>query len=514
MTNNRPVSLPLPDLVASNELVRPEAGLVREATSAESSNPELIESLIRFLAQHFPIGKYCDNRYLTTLAIMQDSQRPLLVKLLEYSKQTGRSLTFYNDQGRRFALTELNLTQVYSELRRDRCWRLRLLSPLEKFQATHFNKNVDIQRDNRVLFEFWRRQGQFLHTENLNLYARKVSADYAQQRGFLVERAPVFDFNELHPHSIDSKIDFPVDIVYTWVNHADPHWQSLFETATGQAWVQSTLKDRFLSRKELLYSLRSVELYAPWVRNVCVVTNCKPPEWIDVRHPKLRWIDHKEIFDPTCLPTFNSHAIESRLHHVPDLAEHFLYFNDDFFLTRPQWPDQYFRSNGVSCSFMEGYGVVNGNSLDQSFEYFNAARNGKALLEGRFGVSVTQLHQHTPYALKKSILCEIEQVFSKELAVTAANKFRSVNDISLPSFLYHHYAYLTRHAVRARSVTSRLIKYTNPDYTARLHKISRDQDVDVICINDGAGSTESLDWNSTVDAFLSTYFGEKSAFEN
>ena len=39
------------------------------------------------------------------------------------------------------------------------------------------------------------------------------------------------------------------------------------------------------------------------------------------------------------LPTFSSHAIESRLHHVPDLAEHFLYSNDDMFFGRPVDPE-------------------------------------------------------------------------------------------------------------------------------------------------------------------------------
>ena len=38
------------------------------------------------------------------------------------------------------------------------------------------------------------------------------------------------------------------------------------------------------------------------------------------------------------LPTHNSHAVESQLHHIPGIAEHFLYSNDDMFFGRPLQP--------------------------------------------------------------------------------------------------------------------------------------------------------------------------------
>ena len=58
-------------------------------------------------------------------------------------------------------------------------------------------------------------------------------------------------------------------------------------------------------------------------------------EWLDTSHPQLRLVHHDAILPPDALPTFNSHAIESALHKVPDLAEQFVYLNDDFFLGRP-----------------------------------------------------------------------------------------------------------------------------------------------------------------------------------
>ena len=40
--------------------------------------------------------------------------------------------------------------------------------------------------------------------------------------------------------------------------------------------------------QELRYSLRSVEKYAPWVRNIYIVTNGQIPYWLDLSHPRIR----------------------------------------------------------------------------------------------------------------------------------------------------------------------------------------------------------------------------------
>ena len=49
----------------------------------------------------------------------------------------------------------------------------------------------------------------------------------------------------------------------------------------------------------------------------------------------------------TDLPTFSSPAIETHLHKIEGLAQHFIYFNDDVMLGRPTWPsDFYTESDG------------------------------------------------------------------------------------------------------------------------------------------------------------------------
>ncbi|XMA37048.1 hypothetical protein O1157_11655 [Streptomyces albogriseolus] len=79
-------------------------------------------------------------------------------------------------------------------------------------------------------------------------------------------------------------------------------------------------------------------MYAGFVRHVYIVTDGQTPEWLDADAPGITVVDHKDIFPEGVLPVFNSHAIETRLHHIPGLSDHYLYFNDDVFVGRSVTP--------------------------------------------------------------------------------------------------------------------------------------------------------------------------------
>jgi Stealth protein CR2, conserved region 2/Stealth protein CR3, conserved region 3 len=152
----------------------------------------------------------------------------------------------------------------------------------------------------------------------------------------------------------------------------------------------------------------------------------------------VRAADH--FIDLSALPVYNSHAVESQLHHIPGLAEHFLYSNDDMFFGRTLWPTMFFSPGGVT-KFIEageriGLGV---NNLERSgFE--NAARVNRQLLWEKFGKVLTRHLEHTAAPLRKSVLLELEREFSQEFARTRASRFRASTDISVTNSLYHYYA--------------------------------------------------------------------------
>ena len=129
-------------------------------------------------------------------------------------------------------------------------------------------------------------------------------------------------------------IDFPIDLVYLWVDGSDVEWQKekqFWRTKEEALDVQSDNIGRYFDNNELKYSLRSAEKYAPWIRKIFIVTNGQVPKWLNTDHPKIKLIFHKDIIPAEYLPTFNSCAIECFLSNIPNLSEHFLYANDDMF---------------------------------------------------------------------------------------------------------------------------------------------------------------------------------------
>src|SRR5699024_104385 len=104
------------------------------------------------------------------------------------------------------------------------------------------------------------------------------------------------------------RVTEPIDLVYTWVDGTDPAWRSRMlaerDGVDPDAVEESaTAESRFASRDELRFSLRSVEYYASWFNHIYLVTDGQVPDWLDLNHPKLTVVDHKEIFaDTTVLP--------------------------------------------------------------------------------------------------------------------------------------------------------------------------------------------------------------------
>ena len=117
---------------------------------------------------------------------------------------------------------------------------------------------------------------------------------------------------------------FPVDVVYTWVNGSDPTFvNSLKHTDLGmKSNKDDTKAQRFADFNQLMYSLRSVEMYAPWIRKVWIVTNGQRPNWLSTNNSIVGIVSHDEIYpNKKHLPTFNSRSIESHLHLIPGIRQ-------------------------------------------------------------------------------------------------------------------------------------------------------------------------------------------------
>ena len=130
-------------------------------------------------------------------------------------------------------------------------------------------------------------------------------------------------------------LKIPIDVVYTWVNGSDPEFLRKLSP-----YVPSNQAHEFAygyyEYDGMKYSLRSVEKYAPWVRNIYIVTNGQIPNWLNLNNSRVHLITHEHIFpNKSHLPTFSSPAIESHLFRIANLSKLFLYLNDDIFFNAP-----------------------------------------------------------------------------------------------------------------------------------------------------------------------------------
>ncbi|WP_395573571.1 stealth family protein [Streptomyces sp. BK79] len=314
---------------------------------------------------------------------------------------------------------------------------------------------------------------------------------------------------------------FPIDVVYTWVDDSDPAWRASRDAARGRLTgapdgslhEQAANDARYTSRDELRYSLRSIHQYAPWVRNIFLVTAGQVPSWLNTDFPGLRVVDHREIFsDPGALPTFNSHAIESQLHHIPDLAEHFLYLNDDVFFGRPVQPGQFFHANGLTKFFQSKALIPSGRASNGDLPVNAAGKNSRGLIAQQFGTVISQKMKHTPHALRRSVLAEIEQVYAKAHRVTQHSRFRSPNDVPIASSLHHYYAY---QSARATVGDIRYVYIDLADDLAqrRLDNLLARRNFDTFCMNDTVTAADPAAQSRMVAAFLDAYLPVPSPFE-
>jgi hypothetical protein len=281
-----------------------------------------------------------------------------------------------------------------------------------------------------------------------------------------------------------------IDIVFSWVDGSSTEFQRR-RAAQQEKYVVGDGDDspaRYRHVDELRYALRSVHMYAPWIRRIFIATDSPAPHWLR-EHPRVTIVRSEDFFaDPTVLPTHNSHAVESQLHRIPGLAEHFLYSNDDMFFGRLLDPGLFFTSAGISRFVESDVKIGAGEPTLRRSGHDNALRVNRALLHERFGRTIVRDLEHCATPLRRSVMAELEREFAEDFARTAAARFRSASDVSVTNSLYHYYALLTGRAVTTRRPHVRYVQTTTADGLHRMARLSTRRDLDMFCLNDGGES--------------------------
>ena len=270
------------------------------------------------------------------------------------------------------------------------------------------------------------------------------------------------DVRSLDINTIGKNENYPIDLVYLWCED-NPQREKLRNEWKEKLGImknkntnslQATNKGRFVSNDELKYSLRSVEKYAPWINKIYIITDNQAPKWLNLNHPKIKIIDHKDIMPASARPSFNSVSIEHCISNIKDLSEHFLYANDDMMFGNYVQPEDFFKDGkpiyilgGKIFGFMKRiYIKITGKSDISKFQFGKTIVNAYNLVNKQFTNTTLDLryphHNIDPYL--KSTMKKVKETFKDEIETTINSHFRS--DVNIQRMVYTFYAILNNEA--------------------------------------------------------------------
>lgn len=202
---------------------------------------------------------------------------------------------------------------------------------------------------------------------------------------------------------------------------------------------------------QLRYGLRSIHQYAPWMRHIYIVVSnrsSQTPSWLNTSHPQVSVIEHGEIWrNASQLPCYNSHSIEAHLHRIPGLADNFLYFNDDFALTRPLLPEHLWAGEHDAPILYQAWAAPDS-------EWGGIAAYGKALvyngkvMNEKYGHTKRYVAAHAPTLVNKVAMQDFQDAWKKEFdTMFRTSRFRHGLDVQY-GFAYQQYIIATSNDTR------------------------------------------------------------------
>lgn len=296
-------------------------------------------------------------------------------------------------------------------------------------------------------------------------------------------------------HSINSAAR--IDAVITWVDGDDPVHSAKRQHYQPQAPRNANAVNphRWACNDELSYCLRSIANHAPWIARIWIITDAQTPDLSALPAEltgRIAIVDHSTLFagHESALPTFNSMAIETLLWRIPGLAERFVYFNDDVFLTGPLAPGDVFCDDAP---------VLRGAWVDQcAIAADPASRDDPALLNALTQINAANLAgfraermfraAHVVHPLRRSVLARLYDEHRQAFLANIHHRFRCVSQF-LPQGLHNHACIAAGEAVVQTAEdhlhlrTGAVLDYPLPQVRAYLARALSPQ-FKFLCVND------------------------------
>jgi len=304
-----------------------------------------------------------------------------------------------------------------------------------------------------------------------------------------------------------------VDLIYLYCDGNDLKWQEKRRQALKKAdpnWTENGSHEcRYADNNELKYSLRSAEMFAPWIHKIYIITDGQKPEWLDTSNRRIKIVDLKDIMPKKYLPCFNSNVIESFMYKIKGLSEYFLYGCDDMFFFSSVTKDFFFSADGKPCARLKKMPAVH-KIIDSP--YLQTLVRMSRLYQKKSSKRYFLDSHHNIDAYTKSFFKSLEKLFSSELKDWRSHKFRTPYDFQRILLLYQALGENTailkfQSAPKGKSVDSLFFRLGTKNVEKRLSALNPK----LFCINDSEQTTDKDRKN--IQQFYQKFFPYKSSFE-
>lgn len=331
-----------------------------------------------------------------------------------------------------------------------------------------------------------------------------------------------------------------IDVVIVWVDGGDKEWQASKALHSVKSLDTDDSAKRYRDWDNLQYIFRGIEKFMPWVRRVHFVTCGHKPSWLNTNYKKINWVQHKDYMPKKYLPTFSSHPIELNLHRIKDLAEHFIYFNDDMFVVSDTKPNDFFNKDGLpldmalhtritSSDYSDPISHIALNNtavINAHFDKKEIMRHGwKNWLHPSYGLSnvirsatffpypdfTGFLNTHLPASFLKSSFDKVWQAEPELMDAVSATKFRSKSDVN--QYLIRDWQVVSGNFAPKNWYKEGKYYGVSNDTISEIEHDIASQRYKMICLNDAATDESFESLKQRIKQVFETILPDKSGFE-
>lgn len=322
-----------------------------------------------------------------------------------------------------------------------------------------------------------------------------------------------------------------IDIVLPWVDGNDPEWQAEKEQFLHKK--DRNEHQRFRDWDNLQYVFRGIEKYMPWVNKVYFITWGHLPSWLNVNHPKLVIVNHKDFIPSKYLPTFNSNTIDLNVFKIKGLSEQYILFNDDTFVIHATEETDFFKE-GLPCDLacispqpvnrdiiasieLNNLMIINSHFSPKDVRANQAkwlhplygTLNLRTLMFMRFKTIIGIFVPHLPISHLKSTVQELWKIEYEAYDSTCQNKFRTQLDIN--DWLSREWQLLSGNFFPRSKKFGYLCGTTEKE---RIQELLALQSCKIVCINDDLNDNALFEKTKNgIIKLLNHHFPDKCSYE-